>query len=280
MLQSEDIIVALIGPSGSGKSLVLLSFINAVMSKVVAKVGDDYESCTQQVRAYGCIHPDGSGRKVIIVDTPGFDDTYKFDFDVLRDLAKWLAKTYRKKITLSGILHFHSIEETRFRGSSIKSLKMFQALCGENALRNVVFTTTYWDRVSSDVGANRESQLKLKFWKLFMDEGSRVARFQPRTYEAAWNLIDLFTPLNSPNAAAHARQPLQIQTEIVTEGKPLHQSSAYVFLLGWWTNLADRLKQALGSKTERFKHAEKQKKRFEYRNNTVRSPTLDSEFFD
>jgi hypothetical protein len=267
------------------------------MSKVVAKVGDDYESCTQQVRAYGCIHPDGSGRKVIIVDTPGFDDTYRFDFDVLKDLAKWLAKTlvfrfvfkflsfmgrlrFRKRITLSGILHFHSIEESRMRGSSIRSLQMFQALCGENALCNVVFTTTYWDRVSSDVGANRESQLQLKFWKLFMDQGSRVARFQPRTYEAAWNLIDLFsTPLNSPNAAPNARQPLQIQTELVTEGKPLNQSSAYVFLLGWWTNLANRLKQALGSKTDRFKRAEKQKKRFEYRNNTLGSPALGSGFF-
>lgn len=63
------------------------------MGKDVAKVGDDYESCTQQVRAYGCIHPDGSGRNVIIVDTPGFDDTYRFDIDVLRDLAKWLEKT-------------------------------------------------------------------------------------------------------------------------------------------------------------------------------------------
>lgn len=226
------------------------------MSKVVAKVGDDYESCTQQVRAYGCIHPDGSGRKVIIVDTPGFDDTYRFDFDVLRDLAKWLAKTlvfrfvfkylffmgrlrYRKKITLSGILHFHSIEESRMRTASIRCLQMFQALCGENALRNVVFTTTYWDKISTDVGAIRESQLLLTFWKLFIDQGSRVARFQPRTYETAWNLIDLFsTPLNSPNAAPKARQPLQIQTELVTEGKPLHQSSAYVVLLAWWTNLA------------------------------------------
>lgn len=243
------------------------------MGTDVAKVGDDYESCTQQVRAYGCIHPDGSGRNVIIVDTPGFDDTYRFDIDVLKDLAKWLEKTlvyhfnlhfvyqsyghprYRKKITLSGILHFHNIEESRMRGSSIRGLKMFQALCGENALCNVVLTTTYWDRVSSDIGANRESQLRLKFWNAFIDQGSRVARFQPRTYEAAWNLIGLFS--------APSNSPLQIQTELVTKGKPLHQSTAYVFLLGWWTDLIDRLKQALGGKTDRFKRAEKQKKRLE-----------------
>lgn len=166
------------------------------------------------------------------------------------------------------------------RGSSIRSLKMFQALCGENALCNVVLTTTYWDRVSSNIGASRESQLRLKFWNAFIDQGSRVARFQPRTYEAAWNLIGLFsTPFNSPKAAPKARQPLQIQTELVTEGKSLHQSAAYVFLLGWWTDLIDRLKQALGGKTDRFKRAEKQKKKLESSIRNSPGSPLGSGFF-
>jgi hypothetical protein len=56
-------------------------------------VGDELGSCTQEVRAYSCLHPNGSGRKVILVDTPGFDDTDRTDYDILRDIAQWLKIT-------------------------------------------------------------------------------------------------------------------------------------------------------------------------------------------
>ena len=63
------------------------------MRHAVAVVGNDLESCTQDVRAFGCLHPDRSGRKVVIVDTPGFDDTNKPDYVVLKLIAEWLEKT-------------------------------------------------------------------------------------------------------------------------------------------------------------------------------------------
>ena len=63
------------------------------MRDPVAVVGDDSESCTQGVRAFGCLHPDRSGRKVVIVDTPGFNDAQRTDYDVLEIIARWLDQT-------------------------------------------------------------------------------------------------------------------------------------------------------------------------------------------
>ena len=63
------------------------------MRHPVAIVGDNLVSCTQEVRAFGCSHPDRSGRKVVLVDTPGFDDTERSDYDILNVIALWLEQT-------------------------------------------------------------------------------------------------------------------------------------------------------------------------------------------
>lgn len=34
------------------------------------------------------------GTNVVLVDTPGFDDTYLSDFDILQTVAKWLKNVY------------------------------------------------------------------------------------------------------------------------------------------------------------------------------------------
>jgi len=51
------------------------------------------ESSTHDVQAISCPHPDGSGRTVVFVDTPGFDDCEKADYDILNAIASWLKKT-------------------------------------------------------------------------------------------------------------------------------------------------------------------------------------------
>jgi hypothetical protein len=63
------------------------------MGSSVAVTGDDLSSCTPKVTAFGCLHPNGSGRKVVIVDTPGFDDSEGMDYDILKAIARWLEQT-------------------------------------------------------------------------------------------------------------------------------------------------------------------------------------------
>ena len=55
------------------------------------EVGMDLESCTSEVQLADEFTLDG--RQVILIDTPGFDDTNKSDTDVLKMIAAFLATT-------------------------------------------------------------------------------------------------------------------------------------------------------------------------------------------
>ena len=61
-------------------------------------VGHDISSCTSALR-YAIVDNNQlsthkpEGRRVIIVDTPGFDDTYEDDVKILRRIAVWLASS-------------------------------------------------------------------------------------------------------------------------------------------------------------------------------------------
>ena len=59
-------------------------------------VGHDISSCTSALQ-YAIVDNLSThkleGRRVIIVDTPGFDDTYEDDVEILRRIAVWLASS-------------------------------------------------------------------------------------------------------------------------------------------------------------------------------------------
>ena len=75
-----------------------------------------------------------NGVRVWLIDTPGFDDTYRSDAEVLKDVAFWLAAAYTKHTQLAGILYLHRITEPKFQGSAKRNLRMFQQLCGTKNL--------------------------------------------------------------------------------------------------------------------------------------------------
>ena len=63
---------------------------------------------------------DHNGRKVHLIDTPGFDDTTRSDVDILMEVAFFLATTYNNEIKMDGIIYLHRIMDVRMRGSAIK----------------------------------------------------------------------------------------------------------------------------------------------------------------
>lgn len=69
-----------------------IQFINTLLGgKPVANASDSLLSETSQVEAFIYNHPDVSDCRLIIVDTPGFDDTYVSEPEILRRIAVWLA---------------------------------------------------------------------------------------------------------------------------------------------------------------------------------------------
>lgn len=162
--------------------------------------------------------PDGT--KLFLVDTPGFDDTYRSDTDILKEIADWLSTAHEAKIKLAGIVYLHRIEDVRLGGAAMRNLRMFKALCGDNSLASVVLATTRWHNVQPDEGLLREEQLcsSPKMWKRMIDFGSKVMR-QDRDETSACEILQYLIQRRKPVT-------LDIQVELVDNKKALNETGA------------------------------------------------------
>jgi len=112
--------------------------------------------------------------------------------------------------------------DTRMYGSSLRNLKMFKDLVGQDPLPNVLLATTRWamaEQVESGKAVKREEELRSSedFWAPMLKRGSRLARFED-SRESALRLI-LSLADQDPMA-------LQIQRELVEDGRKLIDTTA------------------------------------------------------
>lgn len=232
---NNAIIIAVMGPTGAGKS----SFIKAATG-VDVQIGESLSSCTQDIQAVWCKHPTRDC-DVCFVDTPGFDDTYKDDTQILELIANWLLKTYQAGTKLSGVLYLHSITANRMPHSAVRTLDIFQKICGRDAFSTTGLVTTHWDHVASQPGYDatecekKEKDLCETFWKPLVDLGSKPLRFH-NTHISAWDVVRSL-PLE--------QKVLLIQREMGDEHLRLSETTAGRTLLSWLFRAASSLKEAI-----------------------------------
>ncbi|KAH8797175.1 P-loop containing nucleoside triphosphate hydrolase protein [Flagelloscypha sp. PMI_526] len=202
--------IAVMGATGTGKT----TFVN-LASNSTMKVGMELHSCTDRVQVAQSFELDG--RPVTLIDTPGFDDTTKSDFTILKMISDFLPKQYDEGTKLAGIIYIHRISDVRFTGMSAKNFRMFRELCGETTLKNVVIVTNRWGEVTEELGQAREAQLAGEFFKAVLEKGGRMLR-NSNTLESAHDIVRAILK-NQP-------APLQIQTEMVDEKKDISQTAA------------------------------------------------------
>ena len=160
--------------------------------------------------------------KITLVDTPGFNDTAKSDTKVLTDICAWMSSNYRKGKLLSGIIYLHRITDVRIDGTSLKNFKMFQRMCGPDALKNVLLTTTQWSNVSPALGEQREGNLLHEdFWAELISQGASLERFMG-TRESGLELISKLIEKEP--------KPLHIQDEMEVKGMALLETDVGRFM--------------------------------------------------
>ena len=144
------------------------------------------------------------------------------DSEVLREIADWASETYRNEQLLSGIIYLHPITHTRMEGSVLKNLRMFQSLCGQEALENVFLTTTQWSRENWAEGEFRENRLRNReFWGGLVEKGATLQRFTG-TRESGLELIH--------RLMSNKKKPLHIQNQIVEQNMALLETDAGKFI--------------------------------------------------
>jgi hypothetical protein len=179
-------------------------------------------------RGVGIYSMELQGRIIQLIDTPGFNDTWRSDLDVLKEIAFLLCQVYRHGVRLAGIIYLHRISDNRVSGSAMKNFAMLERICGPEATPSVFLVSTMWDLVDSGKidprkAVARESELKSKddFWGRLCRQGSQVKRSREDDSSALSILTDLVTLHNRDGPAT-----LRIQKELVDQGKELHETIA------------------------------------------------------
>ncbi|KAF2652458.1 P-loop containing nucleoside triphosphate hydrolase protein [Lophiostoma macrostomum CBS 122681] len=213
-IQDDDIIIAVMGITGCGKTTFVNHFADSPLM-----IGHGLESCTQDVQIVPCTLE--GGRKIYLVDTPGFDDSYRSDSDILRELADWLNSAHKSNIKLTGLILLHRILDVRVGGTGVRNIRMFKRLCGDDSLGSVVLATTMWDFIrDGSIGDSREDELKTQeaLWKPLIQQGSKVFR-QNDEQRSATKIIEYLMDRKKPVT-------LDIQREMVDQNLTLAQTGA------------------------------------------------------
>ncbi|KAG7006421.1 hypothetical protein G7Y79_00014g035960 [Physcia stellaris] len=206
--------ILVMGVTGAGKSY----FINKLAGTDIVKTGSTLDPCTAKCEAV----PVEIGRsKVLLVDTPGFDDSVRSDSEILTEISRLLSAQYQGGVSLKGVIYLHRITDIRYAGSQVKTLNIFKKICGDLALTNVLLVSTRWHEVDEAEGASREQQLREKFWAYMLGHGSTMARF----YGNRDSAIGIASQLVSKRSII-----LELQRELVEEGKTLKQTAAGSFV--------------------------------------------------
>ncbi|KAL4064104.1 P-loop containing nucleoside triphosphate hydrolase protein [Scleroderma yunnanense] len=211
--------IVVLGPTGVGKSSFIRNAVPEGISTDV-QVGHHLHSETSQVQS---IHlPTQNGLGINLVDTPGFDDSRQgvTDADILAMIAMFLTTQHREgTFHLSGFIYLHRISDTRVGGTSKRNIRIFQKLCGQDSLKNVVIVTTMWDKVTQEEGLRREQELMFSdnLFKPILDGGAILMRHDG-TQQSAHDVIKHLFKLESTVP--------QIVRELVIEKRNLLDTEA------------------------------------------------------
>ncbi|KAK3349276.1 P-loop containing nucleoside triphosphate hydrolase protein [Lasiosphaeria hispida] len=212
----ETVVIVLMGVTGSGKS----TFISLLADQPV-RIGHGLESSTVNASFYSFMYDET--KEVILVDTPGFDDTTRSDADVLKEVAFLLAALHNNNARLVGIVYLHRITDPRISGSGMKNLRILQKLCGPSSFKSVALATNMWSEVESQpeakrVALQRQTELRENFWGAMVDQGSIMTRHDG-SLDSARDIVRTLVDRD-------VRVLLNIQRELAVEKKTLDETEA------------------------------------------------------
>ncbi|TFK24913.1 hypothetical protein FA15DRAFT_640585 [Coprinopsis marcescibilis] len=234
----DDIVIPVMGPTGSGKSTFIANVLGEdAQDKPQTSVSLD--SCTQVVQHYivDSATSDNvsnlSGRRIILVDTPGFDDTGVSDFDILRRVSAWLENSYREGTRVGAVIYIYPVYPGRYSHNDRSNLKIFSKLCGKNALTRVTLATSRWDEHGDqDLLERREADLQ-SHWRYMLECGAstgRLGRFNDpdHRYSAATLLKEVVSKAISREQSEGelAGVILDLQQQVVLQQRELNQTGA------------------------------------------------------
>ncbi|KAH6905529.1 hypothetical protein BKA70DRAFT_1152890, partial [Coprinopsis sp. MPI-PUGE-AT-0042] len=221
--KDTDLIVVIMGPTGAGKSTLM----NHVAGSTVATAGHALASFTQGIQYHTINNAKAAGfdlvegQRLVLVDIPGFNDTYIDDSENLRRIAVWLASSYASGMQFGGIIYLHDISATRITGPVHLNVQMLEKICGSKALDKVVIGTTKWSVAGGldHAALYRLAELKSGYWAGLLEKGARDLRIDNERGSCKRAVNFLLGARSTQRRDRLIPRVLRIQQELVEEEK-------------------------------------------------------------
>lgn len=140
---------------------------------------------------------------------------------------------------LAGILYLHRISDNRMAGLPLANLRIFKKLCGNNALQNIILTTTMWDAVTDvSTALRRERELESEYWNGMIIGGSTTARYK-NTPASAWDTASRVIQ------NAYKQRSVKLQEELLNIKRHLPDTNAGLDLYVTLENLVHKRQETL-----------------------------------
>lgn len=199
---------------------------------------------------YPFTRPDG--RRVWLLDTPGFDDTFRSDVAVLREIAA-IFNRLGERVDMAGIIYLHAITDVRMRGSARRNLKLLKNVLGEGAYKHLALVTTKWECFADRdraIAEQREFELKADWWDQLERQGSLV-RTHHGTADSARDIVRRVI-INNENRGPFS---LRICDEMVEQHLDLHDTTAGKELTKEVRHKEEEYRRQLAEAREEFNRA-------------------------
>ena len=194
------------------------------------------------------------GRRIWLLDTPGFDDTRRSDIDILKEVVPLLVKL-KQRVDFAGIIYLHPITNNRMQGTARRNLSLMRAICGEAAYKHVVLTSTMWEEYRDDSQTPfKQRELFLletnNWWGSMHSKGS-VSKRHNGTLDSAQDIISHVLVQYSN----HGSFMLRIHKEMIEEEKKLEETTVGKEVNREYDELMIRLERQRHDLNEEYKRA-------------------------
>jgi hypothetical protein len=170
-------------------------------------VGHDLESCTRGVEPFEAPIPQDyasslAGCRLILVDTPGFDQEFLDDSEIFSRILAWLERMWvlapshsntlilitcrnEKGTSLAGIVYMSNIAQEQMTPPWSTVGKLLSMLCGGRSLSKVVLATMQWDRLQGEHPTSRGQERAEVMCQPLASRGAKVMHIKHKPDDQA-----------------------------------------------------------------------------------------------